>query len=118
MTNKRMSTQVIAEILTEEIETLKQTVDEVKQLHKDGIKIDQEPLNEFMNEFRRTSKRKLQLPKWLMVFVIVLSFFAVTGTGAAVYLFKEKQRWEDLAHQWREAAVELGYEKTNDNQNK
>jgi len=128
MAKPRKSTDELAEIISDKFYDLekftKRLEKTVTKAESTVLEINRKPLEEFdtkieqnMEGFNIIVKKLGKYKKGIIIAFSIMFIVTATAVGAAVYLFTEKQRWEDLAHQWREAAVELGYEKSNDNQN-
>lgn len=82
------SIDIIAEILVQEIDSLKDTVKEVKNLQKQGLEIDKRPLELFLEEFNKTGEKieglnqtikSQQRAFWIMFAVVIMLAFVVGG---------------------------------------
>lgn len=80
MANQRVSTETIARVLIKEIDSLKETVKEVKELQEKGLEVNQTPLFDFLEEYQKITeknKRKIYLPKSLVYGGLILLFISL-----------------------------------------
>lgn len=114
MKPKRMNVQDIAEVLLDELGKMEKTariihraVEESKRVlpaignqltrvEQTRLQIDREPLQAFLSEFKRVSKERAVLPRWAVIWLVVVHVVAI---AAIFFAFNDSRQADELTEE-------------------
>lgn len=135
MTKDKLSQQILLEVLTREIETMKaatklinevapavkRKLDEVVDLELEAS-INPNQINQMEAIFKRYLSQlseklpeRILFPKWLLISIIIMFFSLAVSVGYNFIQKADIEAWRVTALHWKDTAIEYGYNPDADN---